>query len=168
MPARALFDTNGFLIKYERLPDPQPSAKPKAAPTPSPSSSVPKKPLVVCSLCGVNVREDRLPKHMFKVHPSKSMRFSMPKSTQTTRDVTKKVKTPSTRPARNRVRLPSRVRQRAPTRPRGQGTANGYLEQIFDDPRYGGKYIGQTLRESDGSFGSIPLNDNYSEESGPE
>jgi hypothetical protein len=52
----------------------------------------------------------------------------------------------------------------------GRGSA-GYeeaLSQSLDETREGGKYLGQMRREGNGRFGSLPLYDDYGEESGPD
>ncbi len=49
-------------------------------------------------------------------------------------------------------------------------TTSGYHEDSFcssNETRYGGKYLGQVRREWDGKFGSLPLYDDYGEESDP-
>lgn len=38
------------------------------------------------------------------------------------------------------------------------------LRQSFDEPIYGGKYLGHMRREWDGKFGSLPLYDDYEDE----
>ncbi len=52
------------------------------------------------------------------------------------------------------------------------GIAPELREEVLRQSRgeegsYGGKYLGHMRRESDGSFGSLPLYDDYGEESGP-
>ena len=42
------------------------------------------------------------------------------------------------------------------------------LNQSDHESRFGEKYLGQMRRDYDGTFGSIPLYDDYGEESGPD
>lgn len=100
--------------------------------------------LVRCTACGAMVREDNLSKHLRKVHSGK------------TRIKRTTIKSPH----------PTQTRVNISYQPSGQHVTETYT-QASDETRYGDKYLGQTYRESSGMFGSLPLYDDYSEESGP-
>lgn len=75
------------------------------------------------------------------------------------------------------LRGPQQASQRTPTRTRRKGVGNPGIysenqaealrQSRSEESNFGGKYLGHMRRESDGSFGSLPLYDDYGEESGP-
>lgn len=109
-----------------------------------PMQQLAKKPLVRCSECNVNVREDRWNKHVLK-HETKISR----KAPVTKKQVVSKGRAKS---ARSQT-LTGEQRQ----------AVRGLHEELL----YGDKYVGISRRDFDGSFGSISLYDNYGEESHP-
>jgi hypothetical protein len=101
--------------------------------------------LTKCIVCNAMVREDNMSKHLRKCHSGRT-----------------KIK-------RTSIKYAHAVKARVNTdlQPNGQYAKEAYL-QSAGEVRYGDRYIGQTYRESTGRFGSLPLYDDYSEESGPE
>ena len=101
---------------------------------------------VRCSSCGSNLRESNWEKHLRKAHPSKS---GYPAS-----------KSPSTSWA------PQKKGKRGITTDPGQ--REKAIRSLLEETSFGDKYLGQARREPEGRFGSLPLYDDYSEESGPD
>lgn len=116
---------------------------------PSPALKAVGKPLVRCPDCGANVREHNLQKHLRKVH---SAAACGPKP--------KTAKKPA-RPAGNARRG---ARSGVFPDPDERGRA---IRGLSEETSFGDKYLGQVRREADGRFGSLPLYDDYGEESGP-
>lgn len=90
-----------------------------------------------CSVCGVSVRVDRLKRHMQKVHPGSIISPTTQKSEQKSSSPEAKVEFPEES-----------------------------VYQSHHETRYGDKYVGQMRRDYDGTFGSLPLYDDYGDESG--
>lgn len=103
-----------------------------------------KKPLVRCSECNTNVREDRWNKHILK-HGNKPIQKG---------SVTKK-------------RTVNEVKVRRATRRTLTGEQRQAVRGLHEELLYGDKYLGISRRDYDGSFGSISLYDDYGEESLP-
>ena len=111
------------------------SSSPTRTRTPKPATT---KPMTTCPICGVNVRKDRLDKHVRKVHPASSR--------DTLGQQNKGKRAPAAAPVAS---LES-------------------LRQSDHEARFGDKYVGQSHRDSDGTFGSLPLYDDHGDEAGPE
>ena len=102
--------------------------------------------LTSCPVCHVSLKPGRLKTHLSKVHqqvlPQDQIAVSGRKSQQSH--------------AGDRTRDASRT------------VASSTEERVTGiDPRDGGKYLGHMAREA-GRFGSLPLFDNYGDESDPE
>jgi hypothetical protein len=109
-----------------------------------PTAKAPKRshtgrPMTVCPVCKAPVSVAKLQKHMRKVHPS--WRGSV---------------------ANRNTQSDARSADRSMEFPEEE------LHQSDHEPIYGDKYVGQTRRDYDGTFGSLPLYDDYSDESGPD
>jgi hypothetical protein len=92
-----------------------------------------------CPTCGVSVGINRLEKHKSKVHAGSDGSL-----------------------IRNE---PASI----PTRPLDETEATPEsLRQSDYESRFGDKYVGQVHRDDDGTFGSLPLYDDYGDESGPD
>lgn len=113
----------------------------------SETSAVPEidRPTVNCPQCGVEVRESRLQKHIRKAH----------------------------KPATNAASRSLPAGKFAPTAKKTVATKNTPLQRSRDstegfkseyEPSFGGKNLGYLAREN-GKFGSLPLYDDYSDES---
>lgn len=116
------------------------------------TDKVAKKTLVKCPECSSLVREDRLTKHLNKVHFRRSI-LSTSRNSHSNSAAKKK-----------------------------HGKMQDKAADIFDDidypqenlyqsnfeTRYGNKYLGQMRRDWDGTFGSLPLHDDYDDEGGPD
>lgn len=109
------------------------TSSPKEA-QPSPAS----RELVPCPHCQVQVRTDRLQRHLRKVHRSK----------------VKKKLAPQRIPKMGQIALSDR-----------QGLASETLYQSFYETRDGSKGLGHMRRDFDGAFGSYPLHDDFDDES---
>lgn len=109
-------------------------------------------PQVFCPDCRVDVKERNWKKHLRKVH---SVRHD--RSNNGAAGISR---TQSRR--RNSSRANSTVFDTA-------AKQRGYQQfrELFEETRFGGKYLGQMRREPNGRFGSLPLYDDYGEESGP-
>jgi hypothetical protein len=94
-----------------------------------------------CSVCGVTIRVTRVTTHMQKVHRTP---VGGPRSSTTT-------------PTKNR-QLPNPAQYST-----SSNTSTRYYSTT--DPMDGGKYLGHIRRDANGQFGSLPLYDDYSEES---
>ena len=110
--------------------------------------------LVPCPTCGSPVRQDRLTKHVLKCHSKaqkRPARIAVPKQgkTKATKHLHKQSVSPS----------------KATGHPAHEKES---FIQSFEETRYGDKGIGQVHREYDGKYGSLPLYDDYSDESGPD
>ena len=94
--------------------------------------------LTPCPVCAQPVRQDRLQKHLSKVHMQ-----------------TDKKQTPSAR-----TNTLAGIANPAYT----NASTQAAIDQEYNEPQDGGKYLGQMRRESSGQFGSLPLYDDYSED----
>jgi hypothetical protein len=114
------------------------SREPERVPKISPSR--PRvKPMAVCPACRVAVRADRLKKHLGKVHPG--WKGSVANLNTESESV---------------------------SADRDAESPEEELNQSHHESRFGEKYLGQMRRDYDGTFGSIPLYDDYGDESGPD
>jgi len=108
---------------------------------------------VVCSDCGSEVKERNLEKHVRKVHSArnkrKPMNFSKPSQ------------------ARDKGKSSGQHGRSTFDTKASEQPGRQYLREQFEETRYGDKYLGQVRRELNGRFGSLPLYDDYGEESGP-
>ena len=103
--------------------------------------------MVRCSACDVNLKDSNWEKHLAKVHPAKagySGGKARPSSGGTSRKKGRGVS----------VANPNQ----------GERTTRA----LFEETSFGDKYLGQARREPEGRFGSLPLYDDYGEESGPD
>jgi transcription elongation factor Elf1 len=116
----------------------------------SPTQKLSNKPFVRCSICEQNIRSDKWEKHLKKVHAA-SVTNKVSKSSSKSRNTAPK--SPRTSRKSGGGGIDPDVRRRA-------------LKELHEETSYGDKYLGQVRREADGRFGSIPLYDDYSEESG--
>jgi hypothetical protein len=91
-----------------------------------------------CPICRVAVRTDKLAKHMRKVHRRSAQ------SLHTSGPISKS--SPIVTPEQSLEAL----------------------RQSDHESRYADKYVGQMRRDYDGTFGSIPLYDDYGDEAGPD
>ena len=96
------------------------------------------RPMTVCSVCKASVSVAKLQRHMRRVHPGRGSVASQ--NTQ-----------PDARSADRSIEFPE------------EELSQSHREQI-----YGDKYLGQTRRDYNGTFGSLPLYDDYGDESGPD
>lgn len=110
--------------------------------------------MVKCPVCHSQVRSDHLGRHLQRSHLAKQVsdnHYDLVYPIEGTRRSSAQEQPPDTPPS---TEMGERKRES--------------FRQSFDEPRYGDKYLGQVRHESDGKFGSIPLYDDYSEESGPD
>lgn len=111
-----------------------------------------KKSLVRCSICQQNIRSDKWEKHLKKVHAERTTKVS--NSSSKTRNATRQSKARKGGSRRGgSTSFDPDARREA-------------LRGLHEETIYGDKYLGQFRRDADGRFGSIPLYDDYSEESG--
>jgi hypothetical protein len=97
------------------------------------------KPMTKCPACRARVRVDRLKKHLGKVHPGwRDPRASRNPHTESV------------------------------SADQGAEFPKEELNQSDHESRYADKYLGQMRRDYDGTFGSLPLYDDYGDESGPD
>jgi hypothetical protein len=114
-------------------------------PRPSgPTAKTPKRPqtnrpMTVCPACKTPVGVAKLQKHMRKVHPGW-----------------------------RRSAASQNAGSETVSADRGQEFPEEELSQSDHEPIYGDKYVGQTRRDYDGTWGSLPLYDDYGDESGPD
>lgn len=111
-----------------------------------------KKSLVQCSICQQNIRADKWDKHLKKVHAGCTTKVSNSPSTMRNVSGEPKARKSSSRKGGGASFDPD-IRRKA-------------LRELHEETIYGDKYVGQFHRDADGRFGSIPLYDDYSEESG--
>lgn len=97
------------------------------------------RPMTKCPVCRVSVRVDRVERHLKKVHPGG------PGS------------------AANRAPEP----ESASTEEELESPEEAVYQSDYES-RFGDKYLGQMRRDYDGTFGSLPLYDDYGDESGPD
>jgi len=116
----------------------QTSRKLKSAPKTTPRRHK-SRPKTVCPVCNVLVRVDRLESHLSRVHPGW-------RGSAANQD-------PKSEPT---------------SAERGMEFLEEEVYQSDHESRYGEKHVGQTRRDYDGTFGSIPLYDDYGDESGPD
>lgn len=103
-----------------------------------------KQPMTRCPICHVCVRVDRLKKHQWKVHNKQQ---NLPET-----------KTELSRTTRHSSLDSGKKSQSDALR----------LEQLYQsrhEPRFANKYLGQMRRDWNGTFGSLPLYDDYGDES---
>jgi len=74
------------------------------------------------------------------------------------------------RPQEKRKSVSTRTRRKTagPSRAKSEQHEEVLRQSRGEEGSYGGKYLGQMRRERDGRFGSLPLYDDYGEESGPD
>lgn len=152
--------------------------------------------MVLCSVCDALLKQDNWDKHVAKVHSvarSVSPRFpkSSEKSTEGIKSELKEIdrSLKQLAPGFHRLRIEELQNRRnvllrklqQPTQmspkstKKGAGNPGMYSEHQKEALRqsrseegsYGGKYLGHMRRDSDGRFGSLPLYDDYGEDSGP-
>ncbi len=121
------------------------------APAPVPVTRT-NRPQTTCPVCRVAVRTDRLERHLKKVHPPFAVPTSRPGIPEPGRGPTFPARAGS--PAR-------RVTHRTSSSPMPR---EEFLQSQYE-PRYGGKYLGHMRRDLNGTFGSVPLYDDYGDES---
>lgn len=113
------------------------------------------KPMVRCPACTSMVREDKLGSHRKKVHGLTS----------------KSSGTPSQKKSTARKSSPPRSTHGRSVGHSGGSTrsdlARETLREMMEETRFGDKGLGQTVRDN-GRFGSVPLYDDYAEESNPD
>jgi len=105
--------------------------------------------MVQCPYCHSPVRRDRLRKHVAKRCP----------------------KTVNPQMSRTKGRKPGVTVgdvQKTGRETKGERTKLEALRQSDHESRFGEKYVGQSHREWDGKFGSIPLHDDYGDEADAE
>ena len=135
------------LVSHARTPE---TAAPPVAPAPpaTPGSSTSQR-MAQCPYCHCAVRRDRLQKHVASRCPKRAMpqapRGKGTKPGMTDRDV-----------------------QKTSRETNGERTKLEALRQSDYESRFGEKYVGQSHREWDGKFGSIPLHDDYGDEADAE
>lgn len=116
----------------------------------SPMQKLGDKSFVCCSICEQNIRSDNWEKHLKKVHANSATSrasHTPPKS----KNITQKT-LPRSRKGGGASFDPD-IRRKA-------------LQELHEETAFGDKYLGQFRREADGRFGSLPLYDDYSEDSG--
>jgi endogenous inhibitor of DNA gyrase (YacG/DUF329 family) len=142
----------------------------------------PRRSIVNCPHCGVEVREKNLARHLKTVHPrnERSQSRTMTNCPECGVQVREKNLArhlgkvhQKQKPQKNRRRD---FEQKAPrdgtSHERGRSISTKdaakleALRQSLDERRDGGKYLGYMSRES-GKFGSLPLYDDYGDESEP-
>ena len=155
-PSSSTRRVSSSIAKQARTPAPKKLKAQNLAPT----QSLSKKPMIMCSVCQQNLREDNWDKHIRKVHAAATR----------LQPATKQTKRPKP-PQSGRVNKEngyhgsSRRRSSASEMSTEQRHA---IRGLSEELAYGDKYLGQMRREADGRFGSIPLYDDYSENSGPD
>lgn len=168
---------------------------------PAPTRQPDKKPMAVCPRCNASVREDRLTRHLSKVHRSgrsiaeREATGKTDKAERLKREIREidrslkklapgfhRVKIEELQRQRNALLKELRRPQSAPKSASARSskkTAGSSIakherqEEVRrqyrgEEGRYGGKYLGHMRRELDGRFGSLPLYDDYGEDSGPD
>lgn len=100
-----------------------------------------------CPYCSCRVRVDRLEKHIQKRCPVRRK-----ESPQTDKRVSSNKRQNMHQVSVSNMHNGSNIEEEA-------------LRQSFDESIYGGKYLGHLRREFDGKFGSLPLYDDYGDES---
>lgn len=119
-----------------------------------------RKPMVMCSLCQQNLREDNWNKHVRKVHAAKSRSQTVARQTERS----KVSNIGGLNGGNERHKYLNRTSKTNDVNSEQRRAIRGFFEELA----YGDKYLGQVRRESDGRFGSIPLYDDYSEDSYPD
>lgn len=130
---------------------------PSAGAAPEPQTP---KQLNPCPVCSVPVRSDRLSKHLAKVHPQ-----AQPSAPLNGRS-TPPAQTPSAKNSRARKGSSVSATSQAylPSTRYGEEASLEALDQSYRDRRDGGKELSQSRRDH-GQFGSLPVYDDYSEDS---
>jgi hypothetical protein len=173
MPMRFKVDENGFVVSVETFPSlktmPASSKSVKKRKKSALTSRVVKRSVqptrsrsdkqswTTCPKCGASLLQKNFRKRYRKVHPGNLVPSlsangvvtgrTKPKNKKNTRTLT-----PSTGGKRDRTG-------------KGLGLTGQALYQSFEDSSFGGKGMGHMRREQ-GRFGSLPLYDDYGEESG--
>jgi uncharacterized C2H2 Zn-finger protein len=109
---------------------------------------------VSCSVCGKDMKESKWEKHVGKVHPLRNGQRATVANSSTTS---------SARPKKSSGQSKRSILDASTGSIRGCQD----LREHFEETRYGDKYLGQMRREPDGRFGSLPLYDDYGDESNP-
>ncbi len=182
LPARFTIDENGCVLNVEYLPAlesvPLPAIgkksgnkeQPKRKTSP-PSRKVAKRPQqplgarsvrgpwTKCRICGSKLLERNFDKHRKKLHASDVE--PLPSTSKTTKTASKKAKNNRSKTTKP---LPVSRGGRKDRTGRDINLQGQALRQSFEDSSYGDKGLGHMRREQ-GKFGSLPLYDDYSEES---
>ncbi len=105
----------------------------------------------------IAAHEESGARHGFTLGRAEAKSPSMPRATGKPKPAVKRKKAKP--PSINAPRRSGSVRDEERTR--------GASRRLSEELDFGDKYLGQVRRESDGSFGSLPLYDDYGEESSP-
>jgi hypothetical protein len=117
----------------------------------------PTRGMTACPVCNVPVREDRLNRHLSKVHPlAMNLPAPIPSNNHAT-NVSKQA-------ARKGTSVSARSQAYLPSLDNGNELSLEALDQSYRDRRDGGKELSQSRRDH-GQFGSFPVHDDYSEDS---
>lgn len=130
------------------LNSPLPTTRKKSAGG-QPSSARKEKSLTTCTICGAVVRVDRLLKHCARVHNPKTLSQVNESDVVRTRETSSGKRS---RGSKNDLKRSDRK------------TSDVTSIQPPWEPRFGDKYLGYPAREA-GKYGSIPLYDDYGDES---
>jgi len=177
VPSRITVDENGFVVSVQSIPgvksvDPPSSKKPRqknkkrssaSATTRSVSSGYLRfdgKSWTKCPVCEAKLLEKNLGKHQRKIHGIEVSSRSAPGQASERKKVLGNVK----KAKRRKTSLPSSAGGRRTGTGRPTDLHEQRLHQSYEDQHFGGKGLGHFRRE-EGRFGSLPLYDDYGEES---
>ena len=120
-----------------------------SAPLVSISAQGRKRVMTQCPYCSSPVRADRLKRHIQTKCPAR--KNALPQADKHISSNAKPGKQQESVSSMDTVTWEPNIKEEA-------------LRQSFDEPIYGGKYLGHMRREFDGKFGSLPLYDDYDDE----
>lgn len=151
-----------------------------------PSSHASQPVIVKCQFCSSSVKEDRLERHLRKMHPTKLTQPKTLTKSTASKDLVKcdfcnsfvrrdrltmhKTRVHPAHAAQSNQK-PSSIIEHSKIQVNSPVTKDTREQSVIQSDRetiFGDKYVGQYRREFDGKFGSIPLHDDYNDEADAE
>jgi hypothetical protein len=127
----------------------------------TPSSPQPARTLTRCPRCSCELRTDNLKKHLSSRCPARDTVATVRGVQSSPQKATLRTTTPQPKLKKSRPRTSTPDEDTLEIRRMFDQYATG---QSSYEAIFGERYVGQTRRDSDGSFGSIPLHDDYGDE----